>query len=99
MIQDFRHACLIVSNLDKSLEFYRDFLGLKVFKKLTIEGEYPQAAFNIKGLRLTYVKMHSPNQSQDSPPVFDGLAAAEDRLFMATVDGTLQCFGKSGLAE
>ena len=30
----------------------------------------------------------------DTPPEFDGLIAAENRLFMATVDGTVQCFGR-----
>ncbi|MBS3777031.1 MAG: PQQ-binding-like beta-propeller repeat protein, partial [Bacteroidales bacterium] len=29
----------------------------------------------------------------DSPPVFDGLIAAENRLFMSSIDGRIQCFG------
>ena len=30
----------------------------------------------------------------DEVPVFDGLIAAGDRLYMATMDGTLICFGE-----
>jgi outer membrane protein assembly factor BamB len=30
----------------------------------------------------------------DSPPVYDGLAVADGRLFMACRDGTLRCFGE-----
>jgi hypothetical protein len=28
----------------------------------------------------------------DSPPVFDGMAAANERLYMTTVDGSVRCF-------
>jgi len=30
----------------------------------------------------------------DSPPVWDGMAVAQGRLYVATVDGKIQCFGK-----
>jgi len=71
MVRNFRHVCLITRNLDKSLKFYRDILGLKVSKILTVEGGYPETALNIKGIRLTYVKMRSPRQPRGSPPVFE----------------------------
>jgi len=71
MVKNFRHACLVVENLEKSLKFYRDILGLKVFKILDIEGKYPEAVFNIKGIKLTYAKMLSPQQSRNSPPIFE----------------------------
>jgi len=71
MIKDFRHACLIVSDLDKSLKFYQDILGLRVSKTLTVNGNYPETAFNIKGVKITYVKMLSPNQSEDDVPIFE----------------------------
>ena len=71
MIKNFRHICLIVNNLEKSLKFYQDIIGLRVFKKATLEGEYLETLFNIKGIRLTYVKMHSPNQAEHSPPIFE----------------------------
>ena len=71
MIKDFRHACIVVKNLNRALKFYRDTLGLKVFKILTVEGKYPETLLNIKGIKLTYVKMCSLRQSKNSPPLFE----------------------------
>ena len=71
MIKKFRHTCIVVRDLDKSLKFYRDVMGLKVFKILTVKGKYPETVLNIKGVKLTYVKMHSPNQPKNSPPIFE----------------------------
>ena len=31
-----------------------------------------------------------------APPVFDGMIAANGRLYVALVDGTVQCFGEDG---
>jgi hypothetical protein len=33
-------------------------------------------------------------QPLDAPPVFDGLAAADGKLFLVTVDGKVVCFGR-----
>ncbi len=71
MITSFRHSCAIVSNLNKSLKFYRDILGLKVEKVLTVAGKYPETAFNIKGIKLTYAKLRAPRDHKNSPPVFE----------------------------
>lgn len=71
MIKNFRHACVQVKDLKRSLRFYRDILGLRVSKVLTLEGRYPEKLFNIKGIKLEYVKMRDPAQSKKSPPVFE----------------------------
>jgi lactoylglutathione lyase len=71
MIKSFRHACIVVSDLEKSLEFYRDVIGLKVDKVLTVRGRYPEVLLKRKGAQLTYVKMRGPNQPKESPPVFE----------------------------
>ncbi len=34
------------------------------------------------------------NLTLDSPPVWDGMSAAQGRLYVATQDGKVQCFGK-----
>jgi catechol 2,3-dioxygenase-like lactoylglutathione lyase family enzyme len=46
-------------------------LGLKVLKILTVKGKYPETILNIKGIKLTYVKMRSPRQPKNNPPVFE----------------------------
>jgi catechol 2,3-dioxygenase-like lactoylglutathione lyase family enzyme len=71
MIKGFRHCCIVVNNLERSLKFYRDAIGLKVSKILTVEGKSAERLFNIKGIKLTYVKLRSPNQPKKSPPIFE----------------------------
>jgi hypothetical protein len=34
----------------------------------------------------------------DSPPVFDGMIAAQGRLFISTMDGQVRCLGEIGEA-
>jgi len=71
MIKNFRHACVLVKDLDRSLKFYRDILGFKVTKSLTIEGKYPETILGIKKIKLTYVKMRVPGQPRGSQPIFE----------------------------
>lgn len=71
MIKNFRHTCIVVRNLDKSLKFYRDILGLRVSKVLNVEGKYPETVLNIRKAKLTYVKLHCPYQTKDRPPIFE----------------------------
>lgn len=46
-------------------------MGFKVAKILNVAGKYPETVLNVKGIKLTYVKMRSPNQSKGSPPIFE----------------------------
>ena len=71
MIRDFRHVCIIVGNLERSLRFYRDVLGLKVSKILTVEGKELQELFHLKKAKLTYAKLYTPRQSRKNPPIFE----------------------------
>ena len=71
MVKSFRHACVQVRDIERSLKFYRDILGFRVSKVLTLKGWYPEKLFNIKGIKLVYVKMHDPSQSKKSPPIFE----------------------------
>jgi len=40
MIKDVRHVGIVVSNMEKSLKFYRDLLGLKVKSLVNEEGKF-----------------------------------------------------------
>ncbi|KPK98285.1 MAG: hypothetical protein AMJ95_04805 [Omnitrophica WOR_2 bacterium SM23_72] len=71
MVKNFRHVCIIVGNLERSLRFYRDILGLKVSKILTIEGKELRELFKLKKAKLTYVKLYTPDQSRRKPPAFE----------------------------
>ncbi|MCM8766236.1 MAG: VOC family protein [Candidatus Omnitrophica bacterium] len=71
MVKGFRHTCIVVKDLEKSLNFYRDILGLKLERVIKLEGDYPEKVLGIKGIKLVYAKMRSKNQPKNSSPVFE----------------------------
>lgn len=71
MIEDLRHVCIVVSDLDKSLKFYRDILGLVVFKITTLGGRYLEKVFNKKNIKLTYAKLRAPKQPKNRSAVLE----------------------------
>jgi glyoxylase I family protein len=71
VIKNFGHVCLITKDLKKSLGFYRDILGLKVSRILTVKGKYPETILNIKGIKITYAKLRVPNQPKNRPAYFE----------------------------
>ncbi|MDD5436306.1 MAG: VOC family protein [Candidatus Omnitrophica bacterium] len=52
-----RHSGIVVSDLERSLSFYRDIIGLKVVKKQEESSEFIDKICGIKGSKLTTVKM------------------------------------------
>jgi catechol 2,3-dioxygenase-like lactoylglutathione lyase family enzyme len=64
----FRHACVLVSDLKKSIDFYTKKLGFKVLKQKELSGSYIQNLLGVKGLELTYVKMCIP---PETTPIFE----------------------------
>ncbi len=55
-----RHTGFVVRNLEKSLKFYRDVLGLTVYKRETEQGDYIEKLVGIKGVRVEWVKLNVP---------------------------------------
>ncbi|MCK4308080.1 VOC family protein [candidate division WOR-3 bacterium] len=52
-----RHTGIVVSNMEWSLEFYRDLLGLKVVKDFKEEGEYIDKISGLSGVKLWMIKL------------------------------------------
>lgn len=71
VIKCFRHACVIVKDLDRALGFYRDMLGFKVVKIVKVEGKFPETILGVKGIKLTYAKMRAPGQPKNAEPAFE----------------------------
>ncbi|RKY32121.1 MAG: hypothetical protein DRP74_03310 [Candidatus Omnitrophota bacterium] len=71
MIKGFRHVCLLVKDLERSLRFYRDILRLRVDKIITLKGSHLEKIFKIKNAELIYTKMRSPDQPKKSQPIFE----------------------------
>jgi len=71
MIKGFRHVCIAVKDLNASRAFYRDILGLREVRMLTVKGAYLEKVFDRKGVVLTYVKMRDRHQPKHIQPVFE----------------------------
>ena len=71
MIKKLDHVCLIVKDLDRSIRFYRDVMGLKVSKVVDIEGEYPQKILGVKNVKISYAKLSVPDKSVRNGPVLE----------------------------
>ncbi|MEW6055122.1 MAG: VOC family protein [Bdellovibrionota bacterium] len=61
MITHIRHVGIVVSDLEKSLKFYRDLLGFTVHKQAEETGSYLDQMLALEGVRVTTVKMKAPD--------------------------------------
>ncbi len=57
MIKNIRHTGIVVSNLDKTLHFYRDILGLKIKREMIESGKYIDSLSGLKEVRVKTIKM------------------------------------------
>src|SRR5258708_39224032 len=56
-----RHVGFVVRDMERSLKFYCDILGLSVYKREVEEGEFIESLVGMKGVRLAWVKLSVPN--------------------------------------
>jgi outer membrane protein assembly factor BamB len=84
---------------DEQQEVYLNYGDPKVQAKMA---EHVAAFEGRKGALLMAVSKKEGKQLAayrlDSPPVFDGMIAANGRLFVATLDGKVVCLGSEGKA-
>ncbi len=59
MMKAIRHIGIVVSDLDKSLNFYRDLLGLKIVKDMNESGAYIDNISDLQGVQVRTVKMEA----------------------------------------
>ncbi len=57
MIGGILHVAISVSDLDRALEFYRDILGMKVVRDLTLSGEKLSALVGLEGAKIHNVAL------------------------------------------
>ena len=58
--KNIRHTGIVVTDMDRSLEFYRDLLGLEPMIDFTEEGEFIDTLSALAGVRLRMVKLVAP---------------------------------------
>jgi catechol 2,3-dioxygenase-like lactoylglutathione lyase family enzyme len=56
-IKNIRHTGIVVSDMERSLKFYRDLMGLKPVIDFTEEGKFIDTISNLEGVRLRMVKL------------------------------------------
>ncbi len=52
-----RHIGIVVNDLEKTLYFYRDILGLKIRREMVEAGKYIDNLSNLKGVKVKTIKM------------------------------------------
>lgn len=60
MVKEIRHSGIAVSDLERSVSFYRDLLGFRVYKEMLESGPHMDAMLALKGVQVTTVKMSAP---------------------------------------
>jgi catechol 2,3-dioxygenase-like lactoylglutathione lyase family enzyme len=61
MIQSIDHVNLVVRDLKRMTEFYRDVLGLRVTKEVSISGEWIDEVVGLKGVSGDVVYLELPS--------------------------------------
>jgi catechol 2,3-dioxygenase-like lactoylglutathione lyase family enzyme len=61
MIAAIRHIGLVVSDLEKSLNFWCDTLGFVVSRQMEESGPHIDAMMGLKGVRVTTAKLSAPD--------------------------------------
>ena len=61
MIKDVRHMGIVVSDMEKSLKFYRDLLGLKVKSLVDEEGKFLDNMLAHENVKNKVAKLYAKN--------------------------------------
>jgi catechol 2,3-dioxygenase-like lactoylglutathione lyase family enzyme len=61
VIKNIRHTGIVVSDLERSLCFYRDLLGFKITKEMEEFGDYIDAISALHHVKVTTIKMAAPD--------------------------------------
>lgn len=57
MITAVHHVSFTVSDMEHSLEFYRDILGFEVLNDRTVEGNFAETVTGIEGVRMRIIHL------------------------------------------
>lgn len=61
LIKETRHIGITVTNMENSLKFYRDLLGLKIVRVMNESGQYIDNMLNMSNVKVNTVKMSANN--------------------------------------
>ena len=58
-VKSIRHTGIVVSDMDRSLEFYRDLLGMDVWADFQDNSAYAQAVTGVPGAHIWMIKLQA----------------------------------------
>lgn len=61
MMPSLRHVGLVVRDIDKSIQFYSDIIGLKLLTRAVEEGEFIENVVGVKDVKLEWAKLTTAN--------------------------------------
>lgn len=111
-MKNIRHFGIVVENLEQSLHFYRDLLGLEIKRDMQEEGKFIDTILGLKNVRVHTVKMISQNgdtlvelleyashkgKKRESYQMFD-LGASHSAFTVGNVDEEYKRLKKQGIA-
>lgn len=95
MINNIIHVGITVKNMDKSIEFYRDVLGLKFLGEIVMEGKETEILFGRENCRVRVAYL-SESDKIGTPPVeliqFTDSEAEDDTASLHKVSISEICF-------
>lgn len=111
MILSTRHTGIVVRDLERSLGFYRDLLGLEVLRRATEVGPYIDKVVGIPDVRVEWVKLKAADgfvvellQYHSHPDTAPPQNSASNRLgcshvafTVANLDDTFQELARRGI--
>lgn len=63
MIKAIRHTGLVVADLERALDFWRDVLGFKLVRQMEESGPHIDAMMGLKNVKLTTAKLSAPDSN------------------------------------
>ena len=63
MIREMRHVGIVVSDIEKNLQFWRDIMGLKVVADSWEKGEFIDTVQHLERVKLHMIKLTAPDDS------------------------------------
>ena len=60
MISSIRHVGFVVKDLEESLKFYHEVLGLEIYRRFTEGGDFIDSLTGLKKVKLEWVKLIIP---------------------------------------
>lgn len=112
MVKSVRHTGMVVRNMDRSLAFYRDLLGLKEAKIMEESGAYIDRMLGLEGVEVVTAKLsadegvtlvellefRSPTSPATSPLSLYGIGPTHFALTVEDLDGLYERLQRAGVA-